>query len=829
MIGKQQKNHRLILILVSLIVGIFFATSLFFFLTKGILFSKKYLFVSLISLVMVFWGNYFFLNNIFLEKFRTIDKTIFFLLTIIAIVAIANFIDFPKAYFLLPEASVEITNENHSSKNSDCQFYINGIFNGYTWVSFQELNLENSVINHDKVLVTQCDQTSIQWNERIYKELIINFVKSPSSGVVRVNIDNDFFIVDLFSPITQDYQAVFQRKLNFFNNSVVEYLPTFTILTSFSILFSYINLILSPLYSIIKNQIKKNKDKSLNIFLYIVLAILILLFFFQISSVYSNQYSFICLIPILILAWSLKKNIVAFRQIAQIVLVLFSILILFPSNPINNPLPSRDSGVFLYVGQQWLQGKIPYREVWDHKPPMVFIINAIGLLIGNGTRWGVFFLEGMSLILATIICFYVLRKIFGDFNAFCGSLIWLVSLIPVLERGNFVEEYALPLQFLSLYLFLKYQRSNEVIYLLILGFVSSVIFFLRQNLIGVSIAIVLTILVIFILKKDFKKILQTCLIFLGGFLVIPITIFAYFYVKNGFSDFIDAVFVYNFAYSNENAVNIFYSLKNGLELINLPGLEVIFFFLIVFLIMEIIKKKGMPFLKSDRYIYSFEILLLILFPIEIVMTGISGRFYPHYFMAWLPLIAFSSSYLLFLMQKKVLNACIKTIKGVSRYLLRIIIVLVILVLSFPNLKSMNPLIINDQVNSKLDIARFLESNTTYDNYVLIWGAETAINFVSGRESPTKFVYQFPLHNEEFRTMQHIKEFTNEIRGNPPIFIIDMDKDHPLNKLNQDMYFQEFVEYFIENYELVNDDNSYIWPIYKYKIKDKTTLLLYTKK
>jgi len=36
---------------------------------------------------------------------------------------------------------------------------------------------------------------------------------------------------------------------------------------------------------------------------------------------------------------------------------------LFPSNPTNMTLPSRDSGVFLYMGWRFLSGDIPYKDV----------------------------------------------------------------------------------------------------------------------------------------------------------------------------------------------------------------------------------------------------------------------------------------------------------------------------------------------------------------------------------------------------------------------------------------------------------------------------------
>jgi hypothetical protein len=56
-----------------------------------------------------------------------------------------------------------------------------------------------------------------------------------------------------------------------------------------------------------------------------------------------------------------------------------AVIALFPSNPHNLTLPSRDSGVFLYVAWRFLNGDIPYRDVWDHKPPLVYFVDALGL------------------------------------------------------------------------------------------------------------------------------------------------------------------------------------------------------------------------------------------------------------------------------------------------------------------------------------------------------------------------------------------------------------------------------------------------------------------
>src|ERR671918_83423 len=65
----------------------------------------------------------------------------------------------------------------------------------------------------------------------------------------------------------------------------------------------------------------------------------------------------------------------------------------FPSNPNNMTLPSRDSGVFLYMGWRFLNGDIPYRDIWDHKPPLIYFVDALGIALTPHSLWGVWVLR----------------------------------------------------------------------------------------------------------------------------------------------------------------------------------------------------------------------------------------------------------------------------------------------------------------------------------------------------------------------------------------------------------------------------------------------------
>src|SRR2546426_12263930 len=43
----------------------------------------------------------------------------------------------------------------------------------------------------------------------------------------------------------------------------------------------------------------------------------------------------------------------------------------------------RDSSVFLYVARQVQEGGVPYRDVWDHKPPLIYYLDVIGLALAD--------------------------------------------------------------------------------------------------------------------------------------------------------------------------------------------------------------------------------------------------------------------------------------------------------------------------------------------------------------------------------------------------------------------------------------------------------------
>ena len=77
-----------------------------------------------------------------------------------------------------------------------------------------------------------------------------------------------------------------------------------------------------------------------------------------------------------------------------------TLLRLYPGN--NRP-PTEDSSVFLYIGKRMLEGKLPYRDLFDHKGPILYLIEVLGLCLSPQSTDGVWVLEVLNLLVTTAL------------------------------------------------------------------------------------------------------------------------------------------------------------------------------------------------------------------------------------------------------------------------------------------------------------------------------------------------------------------------------------------------------------------------------------------
>jgi len=125
-------------------------------------------------------------------------------------------------------------------------------------------------------------------------------------------------------------------------------------------------------------------------------------------------------------------------------------------------------------------------------------------------------------------------------------------------------------------------------------------------------------------------------------MILPILIFSvYFFLKGSFFDFYEAVVTYNLLYSSSSPITTkLSSILNGLNLIY--SLFIIAFAGWCLWIVSLLVNKNQ---KDNRF--SLLFIVSISLPIEVLLTGFSGRGYGHYFMSWLPICTVLATYFIY--------------------------------------------------------------------------------------------------------------------------------------------------------------------------------------
>lgn len=209
-----------------------------------------------------------------------------------------------------------------------------------------------------------------------------------------------------------------------------------------------------------------------------------------------------------------------------------------------------DSSIFITIGRLFLEGKIPFVDFFDHKGPIIVLIQALGQLIAP-FRDGLFVLETINLFVVLLIVDR-LASLFLDRKAVITLLCLSLAFFSItISFGNTIEEFSLIPLFIALYITLKYYFvSQEKFFskVFILGLCFSSLFWLRINSAGAICGMSLFILTDCLLQKDFNKIKVFIISFLLAQLPLTVVFISYFYYHDALYELLYASFLFNFKY-----------------------------------------------------------------------------------------------------------------------------------------------------------------------------------------------------------------------------------------------------------------------------------------
>lgn len=257
-----------------------------------------------------------------------------------------------------------------------------------------------------------------------------------------------------------------------------------------------------------------------------------------------------------------------------------------------------DANAFMSVGKSWIEGFIPYQDLFEQKGPVLYLIYALASLVSKNTFIGVYLLEILSLMI-TLIFVRKIIKLFIDDQKYCylGLVIFGFStiFISTFGHGGSAEEFVMPLFLISLYYFANYLKSDDYHIkkkiLFINGLIAGIVLWIKYSLLGFWFIFEASYFFVNIFKKNYKEALLSTIIFLSGMFIATIPWLIYFGINHALDDLFNVYFLVNMNAYASNA-NIIMKLVTacGLAIYNLICNPVYLIFILLPLIFLFVKK-----------------------------------------------------------------------------------------------------------------------------------------------------------------------------------------------------------------------------------------------
>lgn len=197
-----------------------------------------------------------------------------------------------------------------------------------------------------------------------------------------------------------------------------------------------------------------------------------------------------------------------------------------------------DKEIFKYSGFLIGKGEVPYKDFFDHKPPLIFFINYLGLLLGD---WGLWIIDAVLVLLVSLRFLKLNIDYQIRYPVILPILFNFILRHHVISFGvGMTREYTTILILLACCVLLSTSR-NKYYYL---GILTALIFFMQQEQI-IVLAPFLVYSFVMVVKKKKRKPLLVSSAFLLGSVAVTAPILLYFLLNNALPDFWSNAFVFN--------------------------------------------------------------------------------------------------------------------------------------------------------------------------------------------------------------------------------------------------------------------------------------------
>ena len=256
----------------------------------------------------------------------------------------------------------------------------------------------------------------------------------------------------------------------------------------------------------------------------------------------------------------------------EILLLAYTILALFfcsSSSPLYVINDWTDANTYFTMGKGIVHGMVPYRDLFDHKGPLLYFIYAVGYLMSPTSFIGVFVLQIISMYIALLFLYKTARLLLDSSpRAFFSSILVTFFILGAgvyylpeqLDMGGgSPEEFSLPFLTVSLYLITRDAKRKTVsrFGLFVMGILMGSVCLIKFNLAVFWVGLLVPVFLSLLFQKKVRLFFQAAACMVLGILVVALPYLAYALATDSLSSFIEAYISFNKLYSfNEHSLSV---------------------------------------------------------------------------------------------------------------------------------------------------------------------------------------------------------------------------------------------------------------------------------
>ena len=287
-----------------------------------------------------------------------------------------------------------------------------------------------------------------------------------------------------------------------------------------------------------------------------------------------------------------------------------------------------DVNWFLTMGRGMVEGKVPYRDLFEQKGVLLYMLFALNYLICGDQLYFIYLVEIICGAAFLFLSFKIINLYLPYKSSLLGVLI--TAIIVFTSRafwcgGGEAEEYCLPLFTYGVYIFLKSLNKNKDISLLegfVCGLFAGIIFWIKYSMLVFYAVLGICIFIDFFIQKKASKTILFALYFLIGMTLISIPMIIYLGMNQALDDMWNIYILFNiFGYAEGRDF-----LTRIIELLVALGQVPLNFFLYIMIVFSLIYMWKV-YNVNLRYKICYSVLILFTFLIQCLIMGNIGYYH----------------------------------------------------------------------------------------------------------------------------------------------------------------------------------------------------------